>query len=70
VKVKQVMPVYLLTGPLDTPYWLDLTIAGEKIQPDTDYSLVYRSDLFRPETARAMADEIEATILGGADGSV
>jgi Condensation domain len=70
VKVKQVMPVYLLTGPLDTPFWLDLTVAGEKIQPDTDYSLVFRSDLFRPETAREMAGEIEATILAGTDGSV
>jgi Condensation domain len=70
VRVKQVMPVYLLTGPLDTPYWLDLTIAGEKVQPDTDYSLVYRSDLFRPETAREMADEIGETILRGVDGSV
>jgi Non-ribosomal peptide synthetase modules and related proteins len=70
VKVKQVMPVHLLTGPLDTPFWLDLTIAGEKIQPNTDYSLVYRSDLFRPETAREMAAEIEATILAGTDGSV
>jgi Non-ribosomal peptide synthetase modules and related proteins len=66
VKVNQVMPVYLLTGPVDTPFWLDLTIAGERVQPDTDYSLVYRSDLFRPETARAMAGEIEATILGEA----
>ncbi len=69
VKVKQVMPVHLLTGPLDTAYWLDLTIAGEKVQPDTDYSLVYRTDLFRPETAREMADEIGETILRGAGDS-
>jgi hypothetical protein len=70
VQVKQVMPVYLLTGPLDTPFWLDLTIAGEKVQPDTDYSLVYRNDLFRPQTAREMAAEIEESILGGAGGGV
>jgi hypothetical protein len=65
VQVKQVMPVYLLTGPLHSPYWLDLTVAGERVQPDTDYSLVYRTDLFRAETAREIAGEIEEAIMGG-----
>jgi hypothetical protein len=63
VKVKDVMPVYLLTGQLHSPFWLDLTIAGEHVQPDTDYSLVYRKDLFRPETVADMAHEIETSIL-------
>lgn len=63
VKVKQVMSVYLLTGQLDSPFWLDLTIAGEHIQPCTDYSLVYRTDLFGPDTAAAMAKEIETSIM-------
>lgn len=67
VAVKQVMPVPLLTGPLQSPFWLDLTIAAERNQPDNDFSLVYRTDLFRPETARAMAAEIEETILAAAE---
>lgn len=71
VAVTEVMPVPLLTGPLQSPFWLDLTIAGERHQPDTDFSLVYRTDLFLPETARRMADEIEDIILqavGDGDG--
>ncbi|KAA2265777.1 hypothetical protein F0L68_04245 [Solihabitans fulvus] len=63
VKVKDVMPVYLLTGPLHSPFWLDLTIAGERKQPDTDFSLVYRCDLFHPDTVRALAAEIEQCVL-------
>jgi hypothetical protein len=67
VQVKQTLPVYLLTGPLQTPYWLDLVIAGERNQPDTDFSLVYRTDLFRHETAQALADAVEAAILAAAE---
>jgi hypothetical protein len=63
VKVKKVMPVYLLTGPLHSPFWLDLTIAGERNQPDTDFSLVYRCDLFHPDTVKALAGQIESCIL-------
>jgi non-ribosomal peptide synthetase component F len=64
VKVKEVMPVYLLTGQLQSPFWLDLTVAGEPIQPDTDYSLVYRTDLFHPSTVQRMAADVEACIFG------
>jgi len=63
VKVKDVMPVYLLTGPHHSPFWLDLTIAGERNQPDTDFSLVYRTDLFDADTVKALAGEIETCIL-------
>jgi hypothetical protein len=66
VKVREVLPVYLLTGPLQSPFWLDLAIAGEQSQPDTDFTLSYRTDLFEPETARQIAREIEAGILAQA----
>ncbi len=66
VRVKDVMPVHLLTGPLQSPFWFDLTIAGERRQEDTDFSLTYRTDLFRPETAQGIADDIEAAIMRAA----
>jgi Condensation domain len=69
VAVKHTVPVPLLTGPLQSPFWLDLTIAGERNQPDTDFSLVYRTDLFRPGTARELAVELEQVILGAAPGN-
>ncbi len=66
VRVRDVLPVYLLTGPLDSPFWLELTIAGEHKQENTDFSLVYRCDLFHPDTVRAICSDIESAILEAA----
>ena len=66
VRVTKVLPVPLLTGPLRSPFWFDLTIAGERVQADTDFSLTYRTDLFRPATAQAVADEIEQAVMAAA----